>query len=171
MDIERTFVVINQMLADGVVESYALGRAVAAIFYTEPLDTQDVDIFVQFKTPKDDLTVLQPIYDYLRGRGYEAPAQHIYIEGFPVQFLPTFNPLTEEAVAQAQEFELGDTRMRVARPEHLLPLMLDTGCLKDYLRINLFLQGGAVNRDELEDILQRHGLSQKWAENAYRFEP
>jgi hypothetical protein len=57
------------------------------------------------------------------------------------------------------------------RPEHLVALMLDTGRLKDYLRINLFLQTDAVNREELQIILQRHGLSQKWADNAYRFEP
>jgi hypothetical protein len=36
MDIERALTVINQMLADGVVENYALGGAVAAIFYTSP---------------------------------------------------------------------------------------------------------------------------------------
>lgn len=171
MDVERTLAVINQMLADGVIEDYALGGAVAAIFYTEPIDTQDMGVFVQVKSAKDDLTVLSPIYDYLLERGYQAKAEHVYIEGFPVQFLPTFNALTEEAVRQAQEFELNTVRVRIMRPEHLVAIMLDTGRLKDYLRINLFLQSLAVNRERLQEILQRHGLSQKWAENAYRFEP
>jgi predicted nucleotidyltransferase len=171
MDIERTVAVINQMLADGVMENYALGGAVAAIFYTEPIDTQDVDIFVQVKGKTTDLTMLSPIYDYLLKRGYQTRAEHIYIKGFPVQFLPTFNALTEEAVAQAQEFELDTVRMRVMRPEHLVALMLDTGRAKDYLRINMFLQMDAVNRERLQSVLQRHGLSQKWAENEYRFRP
>lgn len=171
MDIERTLAVINQLLADGVIENYALGGAVAAIFYTEPIDTQDVDVFVQVKSAKDDLTVLLPIYDYLLEHGYQAKAEHVYIEDFPVQFLPTFNALTEEAVRQAQEFELNTARVRIMRPEHLVAIMLDTGRLKDYLRINLFLQSLAVNRERLQEILQRHRLSQKWAENAYRFEP
>jgi hypothetical protein len=104
MDIERTLAVINQMLADGVIENYALGGAVAAIFYTEPIDTQDVDIFVQVKSTGSDFTILLPIYDYLLKLGFQAKAEHIYIEGFPVQFLPTFNALTEEAVNEAQEF-------------------------------------------------------------------
>ncbi len=171
MDIERTLAVINQMLLDDVIDNYALGGAVAAIFYTEPIDTQDVDVFVQIKSTESDLSILLPIYDYLLKRGYQVKAEHIYIEGFPVQFLPIFNALTEEAVEQAQEFELNTIRVRIMRPEHLVALMLDTGRLKDYLRINLFLQSDAVNREQLQDVLQRYGLSQKWAENAYRFEP
>lgn len=171
MDIERTLGVINQMLRDGVIENYALGGAVAAIFYTEPIDTQDVDIFVRVKGAESDLSILQPIYNYLLERGYEAKAEHIYIEGFPVQFLPTFNALTEEAVTQAQVFELSTIQTRIMRPEHLVALMLDSGRLKDYLRINLFLQVGVVDQENLQAVLQRHALSQKWTENAYRFEP
>jgi hypothetical protein len=171
MDIEQTLAVINQMLADRVFDNYALGGAVAAIFYTEPIDTQDVDIFVQIKGSENDLTILLPIYDYLLKRGYQTKAEHIYIEGFPVQFLPTFNALTEEAVNEAQEIELNIVRTRIMRPEHLVALMLDTGRLKDYLRINMFLQSNVLNQEQLEDILQRHGLSQKWKDNAYRFEP
>lgn len=171
MDIERTLAVVNRMLTDGVIENYALGGAVAAIFYTEPIDTQDVDIFVQIKTSGSDLTILAPIHDYLLGRGYQPKAEHIYIEDFPVQFLPTFNALTDEAVMEAQEFELNTLSVRIMRPEHLVALMLDTGRLKDYLRINMFLQSDAVNRERLQDVLRKHGLNQKWADNAFRFEP
>ncbi len=171
MNIEKTLAVINQMLADGVLDNYALGGAVAAVFYTEPIDTQDVDVFVQVRTTENDLSILLPLYDYLLQRGYQAIAEHIYIEGFPVQFLPAFNTLIEEAVTQAQEYELNTTTMRVMRPEHLVAIMLDTGRVKDYLRINLFLLADAVERTPLQDVLQRHRLSQKWAENAWRFEP
>ena len=170
MDIEETLAVINQMLADGVIEGYALGGAVAAIFYIEPIDTQDVDIFVQVKSTESDFTILLPIYDYLLKQGFQAKAEHIYIKGFPVQFLPTFNALTEEAVIQAQEFALNTIRAWIIRPEYLVALMLDTGRLKDYLRISLFLQANVVNREQLHEILQRHGLSQKWTDHAYRFE-
>lgn len=171
MNIERTLAVINQMLADSVIENYALGGAVAAIYYTEPIDTQDVDVFVQVKTPANDLSVLAPLYDYLHQRGHQAKAEHVYIEGFPVQFLPTFNALTEEAVTEAQEFELETTTAKIMRPEHLVALMLDTGRLKDYFRIALFLQSDAVDLEKLHSVLQKHGLGRKWTENAYRFEP
>ena len=171
MDIERALAVVDQMLTDEVIKNYAIGGAVAAIYYTEPIDTQDVGIFVQVKGEGSDFTVLSPINEYLRERGYQAKAEHVHIEGFPVQFLPTFNALTDEAVTQAQEFELSNVRTRIMRPEHLVALMLYTGRVKDYLRINLFLQSAAVNRERLLDVLTRHSLSQKWAENAYRFEP
>ena len=107
-------------------------------YYTEPIDTQDVDIFVQVKEAASDLNILRPVYEYLRNHGYQAKAEHIYIEGFPVQFLPTFDPLTEEAVTQAQEFEPRALRTRIMRPKHLVALMLDTGRLKDICESTCF---------------------------------
>ena len=171
MDIERTLSVINQMVADGVIRDYALGGAIAAIYYVEPFETQDIDVFVQVKESGSDLMGLSTIYDYLLQRGCEAKAEHIYIEGFPVQFLPAYNQLTEEALTKAQTVQLGSLTTRVIRPEHLVAIMLKTGRTKDYLRINMFLQASAVDRELLNDVLQRHGLSEKWAANAYRFEP
>ena len=44
--IEKTIAVINKMVVDGIIENYALGGATAVIFYTEPIATQDVDIFI-----------------------------------------------------------------------------------------------------------------------------
>ena len=44
-EIERVFRVINKMYKEGILKDYAIGGAVATIYYTEPLATQDVDIF------------------------------------------------------------------------------------------------------------------------------
>jgi hypothetical protein len=57
------------------------------------------------------------------------------------------------------------------RPEHLVAIMLDTGRLKDYLRINMFLEAGAVNMRQLHAVLKRHDLTKKWKDNEYRFKP
>jgi len=46
LSISQVITLINQMEADGVVERYALGGAVGATFYLEPVATLDVDIFV-----------------------------------------------------------------------------------------------------------------------------
>ena len=46
MSISQVITLINQMEADGVVERYAIGGAVGATFYLEPVATLDVDIFV-----------------------------------------------------------------------------------------------------------------------------
>jgi hypothetical protein len=55
------------------------------------------------------------------------------------------------------------------RPEHLVAIVLDTGRLKDYLRISMFLEQGAVKMRSLNAVLKRHGLTKKWKDNEYRF--
>lgn len=45
MNIREVITTINQMQADGVIERYAIGGAVGATFYLEPIATLDVDIF------------------------------------------------------------------------------------------------------------------------------
>jgi hypothetical protein len=47
--------------------------------------------------------------------------------------------------------------------------MLHTGRPKDYLRIEMFLEQGAVNLRSLMPVLRRHDLVKKWKENEYRF--
>ncbi len=169
--IEKTIAVINRMNDDGVIENYALGRATAVIFYTEPIATEDLDIFVHIPPGGNPFTEFQPIFDYLRGKDYAIKGEHYYVEGFPVQFLPTGKKLIDEAIDEANEFELSDgTVVRVMSPEHLVAIMLDTGRLKDYLRIGIFLQHGVVNSEELQRILDEHNLAQKWKENISKFQ-
>lgn len=155
------------MLSEKVFENYALGGASAVIFYTEPIATQDVDIFISIKN-SNDLMILTPIYEYAAKHNFPIKAEHIIIADFPVQFLPTFNALTADATENADEFELEDTVVRVVSPEHLVAIMLDTGRTKDFLRINLFLEINLVNMERLEAILEKHDLSDRWKENKHR---
>lgn len=167
----ETLKVLNRMVRDEVVRAYAIGGAVAAIYYLEPFDTADLDVFVQVQTSGNDLTILAPIYEYLSKQGYKAQGEFIYIEDMPVQFLPVFNPLTEEAVEKAQTIKYGRTTTRIMRPEHLVAIMLATGRLKDYLRVAMFLDHGAVNLRQLYAVLKRHDLMKKWRDNEHRFNP
>ena len=168
---KETLKLINRMVKAGVIEGYAIGGAVAAIYYLEPFDTADLDIFVQVGTSGSDLMIPAPIYEYLIKEGCKAKGKFVHIEGLPVQFLPVFNSLTEEAVEKAQTIKYARVTTRVMRPEHLVAIMLDTGRPKDYLRISMFLEQGAVNMRLLNAVLRRHGLTKKWKENKYRFKP
>jgi len=168
---KETLKVVNQMVRDGVIEDYAIGGAIAAIYYLEPFDTADLDIFVQVSTTGSDLMILAPIYEYLIKRGFKAKGEFIYIEGLPVQFLPVFNPLTEEAVRKAQTIKYARVTTRIMRPEHLVAIMLDTGRPKDYLRISMFLEHGTVNLRSLNAVLRRHDLMKKWKDHEHRFKP
>lgn len=46
---KETLEVINQMQSDGVIGAYAIGGAVGATFYLEPMATLDLDVFVSFR--------------------------------------------------------------------------------------------------------------------------
>jgi hypothetical protein len=107
----------------------------------------------------------------LREAGYEAEQEFIKIEGLPVQFLPSFSPLTDEAIDQAQTIDFDGIQTRIMRPEHLVAILIDTGRTKDFLRINMFLEQGAVDRQLLMDVLERHNLVEKWKANEHRFSP
>jgi hypothetical protein len=168
---KETLKVLNQMVKDGVIEEYAIGGAIAAIYYLEPFDTADLDIFVQVETSGSDLMILTPIYEYLTARGYKAKGEFIYIEDIPVQFLPVYDRLTEEAVTKAQTIKYARVTTRIVRPEHLVAIMLATGRPKDYLRISMFLMEGVVSKRKLFAVLRRHGLMNKWKANEYRFTP
>lgn len=159
---EKTLQVLNQMVEDGVLNQYAIRGAVAAIFYVEPINTNDLDIFFSATGMDSNLAILAPLYEYLSDRGYEAQHETVDIEGWPVQFLPAFNPLVEEALDQAQEIKFHRTITRVMSAEHLLAIMLQTGRLKDLARIQQFLQHKVVDEKRLQAILKRHKLIRKW---------
>jgi hypothetical protein len=55
MSIRDVIIAINQMEADGVIDRYAIGGAVAATFYLEPVATLDVDVFIAFRSEPGQL--------------------------------------------------------------------------------------------------------------------
>jgi hypothetical protein len=168
--VEDTLKVINQMVDDGVIQNYAIGGAMAALFYVEPDTTLDLDIFcVPSVEAGSGLDLLSPLYDYLQGKGYIPEVETINIEGLPVQFLPVFNPLNEEGVERCNVIPYGETPARVMTPEHLVAIMLQTGRAKDYARINRFLESDTLNTKRLNDILSRHNLTSAWNEFKRRF--
>ncbi len=166
---EKTLAVLNQMVADGLVEHYAISGAVAAAFYIEPTQTYDLNVFLVFPATKSGLVSISPIYSYLMQAGYQPEGESIKIEGWPVQFLPVFNPLTEEAVANAVEVTLGATRTFVFSAEYLAAIMLFTGRPKDHIRLVQFFESGVLERSKLVAIIARHNLTSKWQSFQRRF--
>jgi len=150
------------MQADGVIGRYAIGGAVGATFYLEPAATVDLDIFVTLPISSGVLLSLAPIYEYLKSRGAKIEDEYIVIGGWPVQFLPPSNELEQEAVAGAVSTTVESVPTWVMSAEHLVAIALRTGRPKDHNRILQFIEQDAVNREELESILERNGLAAKW---------
>lgn len=168
--IEKTITALNGMVKDGIIEKYAIGGAMAAIFYTEPVPTYDLDVFVVVAGPRRALITLEPIYAYLRSRGHAPSQEHILIEGVPVQFIPVYNPLVEEAVENAQSKTYGSQLTNVLKPEYLIAIMLQTGRKKDKLRLAQFLEEISIDSNSLQDILARHNLTEKWTQASEGFD-
>ena len=89
------------------------------IFYIEPINTNDLDVFFHVKQTSHQIQILKPLYRYLSGLGYRTKGETIEIEDWPVQFLPVFNPLLEEAVADAREVTFKRTKTQVMTAQAL----------------------------------------------------
>jgi hypothetical protein len=122
-----------------------------------------------FPVPPSGLISATPIYTYLTQRGYTPQGECIGIEGWPVQFLPVYNELTEEALVRAVDVLFGSTPTRVLSAEHLAATMLDMGRPKDHAQLIQFFEFDALDLGVLEDIVARHGLVSRWESFQRRF--
>ncbi|HLP59906.1 MAG TPA: hypothetical protein VK186_13785 [Candidatus Deferrimicrobium sp.] len=155
---EKALKVINDLLEQGIIKKYAIGGGIAAIFYMEPILTYDVDIFVVPAEENDGLLVLSSLYEYLKKKGYYPDKEHIVIEGFPVQFLPVFNELIDEAVNEAVEKKYKGINTKVMKVEYLIAIMLQTYRPKDKERVLKALNEAEIDRELLEKILEKFNL-------------
>jgi len=153
--------VIRKLVEDGTVTAYAVGGGMAATFYAEPVLTYDLDVFIILPTGGGPLVSLAPVYERLGAMGYAPEREHVLIAGMPVQLIPAYNALVEEAVVRAVDLPLGDSRVRVVGPEYLLAIMVQTGRPKDRARAAIFLDEAAIDGVRLKEILKRHGLAGK----------
>jgi hypothetical protein len=170
MKIEDVIRTVNQMKADGVIANYAIGGAVGATFYLEPVSTLDVDIFIELHAaPGSALLNLDPIFSYLRDRGCTLEGEHILISGWPVQFLPAADLLIEEALERALEIDVAGTAARVFTAEHIAAIALQTGRAKDKARLLQFVETGALDKTKFEKLIERHGLIDKWRQFQRQF--
>src|SRR6185503_11987666 len=111
---EKVIELLNRMHDEGVIESFAIGGGIAAIYYLEPYSTEDIDVFVS-STLLDEagLVPFGSIYGYLEKEGYHAEREYIRIEDWLVQFLPASESVQKEAVARAHRVPFGSTFTRI----------------------------------------------------------
>jgi len=159
---EKTLQVLNALERDGIITRYAIGGAMGATFYAEPVLTFDLDIFVILPQAAGGLLTLAPLYEALRRQGYAEEGECVDIDGVPVQFLPVYNPLLEEALAEARDTLYAETPTRVLRAEHLVAIAVQTGRPKDRQRVQMLLGQAPLDHKFLRGVLARHGLETQW---------
>ena len=170
MKIEEVIRTVNQMKADGVIANYAIGGAVGATFYLEPVSTLDVDIFIEVHAMAGSSIIsLDPIFSYLREHGCKMEGEYVIISGWPVQFLPPTGPLIEEALARAVEVDVQGIPARVFTAEYLAAIALQIGRAKDKARLLQFIEARALDRSRFEEIISRYGLADQWQKFQQQF--
>jgi hypothetical protein len=164
MSIVNVLSVIQQMEIDGIIARWAVGGAVGATFYLQPVSTVDIDVFVALQSePGRLLLSLQPIFDYLTARGGVIKGEYIVIADWPVQFLPPTSPLVEEALTEAVTMDVEGLPARVFTAEHLAAVALQTGRAKDKARLLQFIESDIMDLTRFLAILTRHALLDRWS--------
>jgi len=148
------------MKGEGIVAEYAVGGAMALVFWSEPVPTFDLDVFVLI--PSASLLVsLAPIYDWALQNGFREEAEHILIAGIPVQIIPAHNALAEEAVREAALLDYAGSPVRVIRAEYLIALYLEPSArtAKRMTRVAALMEEGNIDGGLLNDLLARYKLT------------
>lgn len=170
MNIETALQVMENLVAEGVLESYAIGGAVAATYFLEPISTQDIDVFVRLRNePGKSILDPSPIFGFLAKRGYGKEGEYALIEGWPVQFLAPPGALGDEALDQAKTVEADGVSIRIIGAEHLAAIALATSRAKDKTRLLMFLEHPGFGRPKFEAIVDRHGLHESWSKFKQEF--
>jgi hypothetical protein len=152
---------LNSLRDEGIVEEYAIAGAMALIFWTEPTSTFDLDVLVLLNGENRILISLEPIYDWAAKHGHKVKHEHVIIKGVPVQFLPAYNDLADEAVKTADSLDYEGVPVRVVRPEYLIALALDPPAktAKRKERAASLAESERIDTRLLEDVMKRYNLS------------
>jgi len=148
--------VSNELVSVGLIEDYALGGALAAIYYTEPVTTYDADI-IFLASDKTLSAGIPAIYSHLQSKGWRVEREHLLVKDFPVQFLAA-SGLTEEAVRNSNCIEFEGVPAKVFRPEYIIAIAARVGRHKDLARIEQLLEQAKIDKPMLDDILLRYNL-------------
>lgn len=159
---------LNAMRDAGVISEYALFGAIAQMRYTEAVATLDADVLVAVPPPQG-LDILKPIYEFCAARGLQPEGEAIRVGDWPVQFVPVFSPLSEEALEHAETADFEGTPIRVVRADHLAVIALGAGRAKDHARILALLESGNASREQVARLAAQHGLADAWTRFEARF--
>jgi hypothetical protein len=150
------FAACNKLVEEGIIQDYALGGGLGALYYTEPFLTYDADIF--YEPMVLDLNAGIPaIFQRLKLMGHAMINDRIAIKGLPTQFL-TAHGLTQEALKAADPVNLDGVPGKIFRPEYLAAIAMQVNRTKDKLKAELLLDQSGLDTAKLDTILRKHGI-------------
>ncbi len=161
---KKALEILNKLKEKGLIENYAIGGGIASIFYTEPVFTYDLDVFVIVKTEAAEKIIsLVPIYDYLKTKGGSWKGEHIVIEDMPIQFIPAGGDIEKEAVENARHITYQGVKTNVLSAEYLIAIALKVGRGKDLEKVRRLIEQAKIDKGMLGKILKKYRLTDKFA--------
>lgn len=161
MKLEKVFKVVKKMFQEGILKNYAIGGAVATIYYTEPFATKDIDIFF-VPVEKEKIILLTPFYNFLLKKGFKTYKEYIMIGDTPIQFIPAMTNLEKKAVENAISVKYKNVDIKILRPEYLVAMFLKVYRAKDREKLIKLLDQTKIKKTLLLDILKKYGLDKKF---------
>ncbi len=136
----------------------------AFIYWAEPFETKDIDVFAMLPTTAAGLLHVAPVWEYLVAHGGVPEGQFIRVGRLLIDFVPACDALDEEAIAEAVSVRIGAETTRVFTPEHAVAIALRTWRGKDREHIDRLIRTSRrpVDMACLDGILQRYGLVERW---------
>ena len=149
----------------GVIADYAIIGAVAASIWGEAVATQDLDVAVLIEQgAHSPLDPLRPLLDWAEEHGYPLEGEHIVVHGVPVQLLPAWHPVMEEAIHNAVNVPYdtsdGAPMMRLISPTYLVASWRISGAntATRAERAARLRDAGLLDETLLADLVTRFGL-------------
>ena len=143
---------LNRLKQRGIIKDYAVIGAVAAAAYIEPVFTQDVDIVVLTDTDDEFWNAYRRVGEAAEG----LDGMHHILGGRPVQMFPSsIKPIYRDTLAKARRVRIGNVRVKIASPEHLVVLALEAFRYKDRLRIAELLTLPYIDRDTIRRLIEK----------------
>ncbi|HEV7425738.1 MAG TPA: hypothetical protein VGQ46_05175 [Thermoanaerobaculia bacterium] len=157
---ENALRAVNAMKEAGVVAEYAVAGGMAQAFWVEAIPTYDLDVLVALPQEDGVIVSLAAIYQWANARGYPTRGEYVVIDDIPVQFLPSPDPLTDEALDRAATLRFGETEVRVVRPEYLIAMYLHGSARTRQRRERAatLRDGAEIDQSLLHDVMERFGL-------------
>lgn len=158
---------LDGVVSAGVIEDYAITGAVAASIWDEATATQDLDVAVIVaQGGHSALDPLRPVLAWLDEQGYQFEGEHVVVSGVPVQLLPAWHPLIEDAIRAAVDIPYrGDgiepgARMRLVAPTYLVASWRLPGAqsARRAERAQRLRDAGVVDEALLAELMARYGL-------------
>jgi hypothetical protein len=152
---------LEELKRTGVVKEYAVAGAMALIFWTEPIPTYDLDVLVFLPQQEGPIVSLEGLYAWAAAHRYPVEAEHVLVEGVPIQFFPSHNKLADEAIETARTLDYEGVPVRVVRPEHLIALYLEPGAstMKRRERAAALMEAPVTDQQALKALLERFKIN------------